>query len=158
MAFCNASFSLTKENEFNLSPGGRAQERRFLDETKLFWLWSQAPHSRIPAGPCDDGVMATHDPLELRDMRRLFWCKLFWCTQDERVCFWEDVCRTSVANCCSLCHPAPMDHLTISSARTQPLMCLQRASRSVWNCDVFPRARLCHSASRWKMMSTTSRS
>ena len=46
----------------------------------------------------------------------------------------------------------------ISSARTQPLMCLQRASRSVWNCDVFPRARLCHSASRWKMMSTTSRS
>ena len=90
-----------------------------------------SPHSRIPAGPCDDGVMATHDPLELRDMRKLFWCKLFWCTQDERVCFWEDVCRTSVASCCSLCHPTPMDHLTISSARTQPLMCLQRGSKSM---------------------------
>ncbi len=88
-------FPFTQEEEFSLSPGGRAQARRFLDEAKIFGCGHQPPMRVSQLTPCDDGVMAAHDPLKLRDMGKYQdpdTRKLLWCTQDERVCFWEDDC------------------------------------------------------------------
>ena len=49
-------FPFTQEEEFSLSPGGRAQARRFLDEAKLFGCGHQPPMRVSQLAPATMGL------------------------------------------------------------------------------------------------------